>query len=348
VHCQYVWDLRYIDSPVLRDEDLDSDGDCTDDEGTGSERLCYANDANFNVTALVETDGAVAERTIYDAYGQPTLYDATWTSTIAESTSKANELRFCGYVYDPIVGLYHVRHRTYHPTLGRWVQRDPAGYVDGMVLGQYVASNPVKYSDPTGKEKDYFDCQERCEKGGHWGAVTACIERCMDETGLNKRPRNRYKRLKVPSFRLAPGLSGSVAFYAPPLPPLPGVYVEVKGTEKRGTCCQDGQKRYFVKHSASATVGVYKGTPRFKKRVTVPLVEFKKECPSSQRWTCHGVFTVGVRISLVTMSCTWKRGSGWSCGAGIRLRMSDIASGRVKFGGGVECSRTLLSDRPIP
>jgi hypothetical protein len=128
VHSRYVWDSglpgrshdggRYIDSPVLRDEDLDSDGDCTDDEGTGSERLCYANDANFNVTALVETDGAVAERTIYDAYGQPTLYDATWSATIAESASKANEIRFCGYVYDAVVGLYSVRRRP-HPRGGR-------------------------------------------------------------------------------------------------------------------------------------------------------------------------------------------------------------------------------------
>jgi hypothetical protein len=96
---QYVWDQRYIDSPVLRDEDLDSDGDCTDDEGTGSERLCYANDANFNVTALIDTDGAVTERTIYDAYGQPTLYNATWSTTIAESASKGRATFYDQYRY---------------------------------------------------------------------------------------------------------------------------------------------------------------------------------------------------------------------------------------------------------
>jgi RHS repeat-associated protein len=154
VHSRYVWDLRYIDSPVLRDEDLDSDGDCTDDEGTGSERLCYANDANFNVTALVETDGAVAERTIYDAYGQPTLYDATWANTIAESASKANEIRFCGYVYDAVVGLYTVRYRVYDPALGRWVQRDPAGYVDGMGLYEYCVGDPSAHADPFGLAKN--------------------------------------------------------------------------------------------------------------------------------------------------------------------------------------------------
>jgi RHS repeat-associated protein len=160
VHCQYVWDLRYIDSPVLRDEDLDSDGDCTDDEGTGSERLCYANDANFNVTALVETDGAVTERTIYDAYGQPTLYDSTWSNTIAESASKANEIRFCGYVYDAAVGLYTVRYRVYDPALGRWVQRDPAAYVDGMSPYEYVQAAPMIARDSSGLSPGWWVAQE--------------------------------------------------------------------------------------------------------------------------------------------------------------------------------------------
>jgi len=37
-----------------------------------------------------------------------------------------------------------------HPTVGRWIQRDPAGYVDGMSLYAYVGNRPVTHSDPTG------------------------------------------------------------------------------------------------------------------------------------------------------------------------------------------------------
>ncbi len=50
VKYQYVWGAHYIDAPVRRDEDTDSDGDCTD--AGGSETLGYVYDANFNVVAV--------------------------------------------------------------------------------------------------------------------------------------------------------------------------------------------------------------------------------------------------------------------------------------------------------
>jgi YD repeat-containing protein len=46
---QYVWSQRYIDAAVLRDENTGANGLC--DDG----RLYYLNDANFNVTALLDT-----------------------------------------------------------------------------------------------------------------------------------------------------------------------------------------------------------------------------------------------------------------------------------------------------
>jgi len=53
---QYVWDGRYVHSPCLRWRDGNTDGDL-DDEGDSV--LYYTNDANFNVTALVDaSDGA--------------------------------------------------------------------------------------------------------------------------------------------------------------------------------------------------------------------------------------------------------------------------------------------------
>jgi len=38
-----------------------------------------------------------------------------------------------------------------HPQTGRFVQRDPIGYADGMSLYEYVRSRPVSYVDPTGR-----------------------------------------------------------------------------------------------------------------------------------------------------------------------------------------------------
>jgi RHS repeat-associated protein len=47
-------------------------------------------------------------------------------------------------------GLIHNRARTLHPTLGRFIQRDPLGYVDGMSVYEYAGSSPVTQTDRYG------------------------------------------------------------------------------------------------------------------------------------------------------------------------------------------------------
>jgi RHS repeat-associated protein len=151
VKVQYVWDLRYIDAPVLRWRDTGGDPDL-------DETLYYCNDANMNVTALVEPDGDVAERYVYDPYGSLVhdangnllVHSADWSSTVTWPNSRKNEILFGGYRLDPETALYHVRHRQYHPTLGRWLQRDPIGYLDGTNQYQYVHGAPTVWLDPFG------------------------------------------------------------------------------------------------------------------------------------------------------------------------------------------------------
>lgn len=38
-----------------------------------------------------------------------------------------------------------------HPQMGRFLQRDPLGYVDGMSVYESLRSSPTKYLDPTGE-----------------------------------------------------------------------------------------------------------------------------------------------------------------------------------------------------
>jgi RHS repeat-associated protein len=61
-----------------------------------------------------------------------------------------NSVGYCGYVFNEDSGLYTVRFRTYSPTLGRWLERDPAGYVDGMDLYEYVRGGAIDAVDPWG------------------------------------------------------------------------------------------------------------------------------------------------------------------------------------------------------
>ncbi|MFN8816585.1 MAG: RHS repeat-associated core domain-containing protein [bacterium] len=61
-----------------------------------------------------------------------------------------NSVGYCGYIHNEDTGLYTVRFRTYSATLGRWLTRDPAGYVDGMHLYAYAESRPITMIDPMG------------------------------------------------------------------------------------------------------------------------------------------------------------------------------------------------------
>jgi RHS repeat-associated protein len=49
-------------------------------------------------------------------------------------------------------GLYYYGFRYYAPWLQRWINPDPAGYVDGMNLFAMVNNRPINYGDPNGHQ----------------------------------------------------------------------------------------------------------------------------------------------------------------------------------------------------
>jgi RHS repeat-associated protein len=79
---------------------------------------------------------------------------------------------FCGYQWQPGGAVYLVRHRVYDPQMGRWLQRDPAGYVDGMSAYQYVQGQTNTLTDPSGLGP--FDFVEDYGSQLYQGAGAAC------------------------------------------------------------------------------------------------------------------------------------------------------------------------------
>ena len=71
---QYVWSPVYVDAMIERDWDSDSNGSL-------ETRHYVQQDANWNVTALFDvTSGSVAERYVYDPYGNRTDPDSSWST----------------------------------------------------------------------------------------------------------------------------------------------------------------------------------------------------------------------------------------------------------------------------
>lgn len=142
---QNVWSQRYIDSLILRDENTDP---ATDDQ-CDNERIFYVADANYNVTAVVDTSGDVLERYVYTPYGEVTIYDDDWSDT--RNTSDVNNTTlYTGREHDPETGLYYYRARYYHAQLGRFIGRDPIGYNGGINLYAYAFDSPLAHTDPLG------------------------------------------------------------------------------------------------------------------------------------------------------------------------------------------------------
>ena len=138
---QYVYDVRYIDAPVMVYRDTDTDG-------ASIQKVYVIQDANFNVTAILSGDnGTVINRFVYTPYGRRTVLDTSWTAGTTDFM-----LGHQGLMLDSESGLYYNRARYYHPTLGTFTTRDPLGYVDGIGLYQYEGGVPTIRTDPSGRE----------------------------------------------------------------------------------------------------------------------------------------------------------------------------------------------------
>jgi RHS repeat-associated protein len=123
----------------------------------GGQSYYYHQNTQWSVTVVTDSVANVVERYAYDAYGCVTITDGAggpvppnpWGTP---HSAIANPYIFTGRQLDEETGLYYYRARYYDCVKGRFLQRDPLGYVDGMNLYEYVKGNPINGLDPDGTQ----------------------------------------------------------------------------------------------------------------------------------------------------------------------------------------------------
>ena len=64
---------------------------------------------------------------------------------------------FASERFEVETGLGYLRARYYDPAIGRWMSKDPSGFVDGLNLYAYVANSPINHVDASGLSSSDWD-----------------------------------------------------------------------------------------------------------------------------------------------------------------------------------------------
>ena len=164
---QFVWGVRHVDDPIERDR--------------GSERFYVLHD-HLSVTALVSTAGAVQERYGYDGFGPQRVLDASFGARAASLYDW--ETGFGAYRLDTESGLCQVRHRFYHPKLGRWTGRDPVQRQSSHLYA-YARQHPTDLRDPLGlwTKADWDQCVKTHISPPDAKIIQKCFKECACKIG---------------------------------------------------------------------------------------------------------------------------------------------------------------------
>ena len=189
---QYLWGTQYVDEIVRVDINGDylSNNDCL---GAADASYYYHQDANWNVVAVTDNTGAVVQRISYSAYGLPSMTDSSGRSRCAPTFGPSGNqphtsaVAWQGLFCDLETGHSYNRARTLDHRLGRFMQRDPLEYGDGMSLYEYLCGSPLKFTDPLG-------CLPVPVHNKYW-TIAALQSRTADP---GKNPRQAAKTAKRP------------------------------------------------------------------------------------------------------------------------------------------------------
>ncbi len=254
-------------------------------DGASENTYFYLQGINYNVDAVTNSQGELVEHYIIDPYGKPEVLvdngsDNIWFTSddvIGSGSNIGNEYLFQGRRFSFEYGLYYFRNREYSPQLGRFLNRDPMKYVDGLNLYSFLGNGTYNKLDPYG----YF-----------------------------------FGSSSLPNLRGQIGLSGSMGYYIPVVGVF-GIFIKVKGEVTIGSCCMDGQNKNYRSDKVSISGGVYAGAPGASASLSLaPAVKKMDKCPESSSIN-SGSIVVAASLGPLGGECSnsgngWSCSGSWA------------------------------------
>jgi RHS repeat-associated protein len=141
----YIWDsfghiIEEVTGSFVREYIWLGDTPLAANEGT---TLSYVHPDHLDRPIAMTTSGgpAIAWSAKYDPFG----------NVVTTTNATAMPLRFPGQLFQIEDGLSYNWHRSYDPTLGRYSQADPLGFVDGPGIYNYAGQSPLMMVDRDGR-----------------------------------------------------------------------------------------------------------------------------------------------------------------------------------------------------
>jgi len=287
----------------------------------GGSTTYYHRDAQNSISELTDAAGDLVEAYRYDIYGRVTIMAPD--GTILASSAVGNPYLYTGRRFDPESGNYHFRGRTYSPELGRFLQMDPLGYVDGMNL--YASYFVINGIDPYGTFS-LLDLLNAFNSG-------------------------------IPEINVEAGISIEVR--SPPLIGPLGIMVKMETKFIFGTCCDKGKIKNYAQVNVTAVAGVHFATPGYFPSAAIKTTVGRNNCPKVGPFDCQGIISVNFSGAIISAGCTMKWDGSWSCsltGKGIggsygssglsgqagASTPPSITNVGVSISGGVECTKASV------
>ncbi len=111
--------------------------------GTDAGNYYYTRDHLGSVREVTDSSGLLKGQYDYDAWGN---------SVVIKGEMQVN-FGYTGHYFHQPSGLNLAFYRAYHPTLGRWMSRDPIEEAGGINLYAYVGNKPVTWIDVLGLQE---------------------------------------------------------------------------------------------------------------------------------------------------------------------------------------------------